>query len=77
MSCEDCIRSAAEAWHGFRHGCPGCAARAVSRGHNYRDAQTSGRQTVKYRAELELLGVTHDQVKQAAAADAMNKEQTI
>lgn len=76
MTCPDCTRSAAEPWHGFLHGCQGCAARAVSRGPNYREALTSGRQTWKYREELQLVGVTHDEVRAAAAADALGKETT-
>ncbi|QAZ38444.1 hypothetical protein C1M51_02855 [Methylibium sp. Pch-M] len=74
MTCPDCTRSAAELWHGFRGQCPGCAARAVARGPNYRESHGAGRLTSKYRAELELLGVTHDQVKAAAAGDALGRE---
>lgn len=74
VTCLNCVRSAAELWHGFTNGCLGCAARSVARGPNYREAMASGRQTSKYRAELELLGVTHEQVKAAAAADALWKE---
>lgn len=74
LTCPDCIRSAAEARHGFTNGCLGCAARSVARGPNYREAMASGRHTWKYRDELRLVGVTHDQVKAAAAADALGKE---
>jgi hypothetical protein len=76
MSCPDCTRSAAELWHGFTHGCPGCAARAVSRGPNYRESHAAGKQTRKYRDELQQFGVSHQQVIDAAAADALTKETT-
>jgi hypothetical protein len=74
QTCPDCTAAAESAWHGFTHGCPGCAARAVSRGPNYRESHAAGKQTRKYRAELEMLGVSHQQVLEAAAADALGKE---
>lgn len=74
MSCPDCTTAAQRMHHGFSAGCKGCAARAVSRGPNYRRARDSGRQDWKYRAELENLGVTHEQVREAARVDALGKE---
>lgn len=73
MNCPDCTQSAARDWHGFTADCPGCAARAVARGPNYRESLATSRQTSKYRAELDLLKVTHDQVKAAAQSDALGK----
>lgn len=73
MDCPDCTQAAARDWHGFTADCPGCAARAVARGPNYRESLATSRQTSKYRAELELLKVTHDQVKAAAQRDALGK----
>ena len=67
--CQDCTLSASRSWHGFSAGCPGCAARAVSRGPNYRRCLAEGRQDRRYRDELALVGVTHERVKAAAAAD--------
>ena len=69
--CPDCLTSAAKPHHGFQAGCLGCAARAVSRGPNYRESQKEGRQTWKYRAELAEMGVSHEQVRTAATADAL------
>lgn len=71
MTCAACLESAVRPSHSFIHGCQGCAARAVARGQNYREVQASGRQTWKYKEELTLLQVTHDEVRTAAAADAL------
>lgn len=71
MSCPDCTQAAARDWHGFTADCPGCAARAVARGPNYRESLATSRQTSKYRAELDLLKVSHEQVKAAAGVDAI------
>jgi hypothetical protein len=68
-ACPDCIKSATELWHGFRANCEGCAARGVGRGPNFRRVRDAGRLDRKYRSELDLVGVTHDQVKAAHAAD--------
>ena len=57
----------------FRNGCPGCAARAVSRGRNFFDSKKAGRQTSAYRMELHQFGVTHEQVLHAWKADASNR----
>lgn len=69
MSCPACTKAAERLTGVFQAGCKGCAARAVSRGPNFRRARDSGYQDRKYRGELEQFGVTHDQVKAAAAAD--------
>lgn len=69
--CKDCLASSIKSWHSFTAECKGCAARAVARGINYREAQAAGRQTHKYREELRLLGVSHDEVRTAATADAL------
>lgn len=68
-TCPDCAAAAKRRWHGFSANCKGCAARAVARGHNYRRCLKAGRQDRQYRDELALVGVTHDQVRAAAAAD--------
>lgn len=73
MRCEDCDTAAKEPHHGFRANCKGCAARAVSRGPNWRRVRDAGMQDRRYRAELELLGVTHEAVREAAAADRLNQ----
>ena len=76
MTCPDCTTAATEAWHGFRSGCKGCAARAVSRGPNYRRCRDAGRQDRQYQGELRQLGVTHDEVRAAHRADAINRQET-
>lgn len=54
----------------FRAGCQGCAARAVSRGVNFYDSKKAGKQTARYRMELEQFGLTHQEVLEAREADA-------
>lgn len=72
--CEDCRQAALTVWHSFRANCPGCAARAVARGPNYRRARDAGKQDRRYRSELEQYGVTHGEVKAAAQADQLQRE---
>lgn len=69
MSCEDCTKAAAGMWHGFRASCQGCTARAVSRTPQHAEARRSRVLTAGYRAVLAKTGVTHQQVKDAAALD--------
>lgn len=73
MDCQDCARSASELWGGFTSGCKGCQARAAARGPSYFDSKRVGRLTEPYRRLLSTLGLTHDQVKAAEAADYMTK----
>lgn len=72
MTCVDCEAASKAPWHGFKAACPGCAARAVSRGANYRRCLAGGMQDRRYRDELDLLKVTHEAVREAAAADKLN-----
>lgn len=74
MTCEDCTTASQEPHHGFKAGCPGCCARAISRGLNYFESLKQGQQTRRYRAELQQFGMTHQQVKDAAQADVMRRE---
>lgn len=76
MNCVDCEAAAKAPWHGFHSSCQGCAARAVSRGANYRRCLAAGMQDRQYREELELLKVTHEAVREAAAADKLNDQPT-
>lgn len=71
--CEDCVKATLGPWHGFTGGCAGCAARAVSRGPNFDRVRKAGMRDRLYRSELELVGVTHEQVREAAKADAATK----
>jgi len=74
MGCEDCTASAQAMHHGFRSGCKGCQARAAARGPAYFESKRAGRLTEPYRRILATLGLTHDQVKAAEAADYMTKK---
>lgn len=74
LECFDCISAATSEWHGFVDGCKGCAARAASRSWATWEARGAGRQSSLYLSLLETHGVTHDQVKAAAAADALGKQ---
>lgn len=69
MTCQDCQTAAERPWHTFRDGCPGCAARALSRSPQFFESRRRGKQTQAYRAALEALGLTHEQVQAAAAVD--------
>jgi hypothetical protein len=71
MSCEDCAKAAAGMWHGFRSTCPGCTARAVARTPQHAEARAARVLTQAYRAVLQKAGVTHQQVKDAAALDRL------
>lgn len=57
-------------------GCVGCCARAAARSPEFHESRTSGTQTRKYRALLEQFKLTHDQVRQAAASDALKARDT-
>lgn len=71
--CPDCLSAAAKLWHGFSVDCPGCKARAIARGPNFRASQAAGRQSWQYRQELDNFGVSHEDVRKAATADALGK----
>lgn len=73
MTCEACTTAAERLNHLFRSGCNGCAARAVARGPHFHRCRTAGRQDKEYRALLAAVGVTHEQVLQAAEADKAAK----
>lgn len=74
--CTSCADAARELSHAFTAGCQGCAARAVSRGPHFKRVREAGVLDRPYRAELEQMRVTHDEVKAARAADWMAKEST-
>lgn len=69
--CSACTEASTTPHSGaFRAGCRGCAARAVSRGVNFHDSKKAGKQTGRYRMELEQFGLTHQEVLEAREADA-------
>jgi hypothetical protein len=59
--------------HGFKADCKGCAARAASRSWATWEARGAGRQSSLYLELLDAHGVTHAEVKAAAASDALAK----
>lgn len=72
--CLDCAYAAEEDHWLFTGACKGCAARAAARSPQFfavrKAGGKSGPETRGYRALLDQYGVTHDQVREAAAADA-------
>jgi len=72
-SCPDCRDAAQQPWHGFHASCEGCTARSVSRGPHFARVRASGTQDAGYRRLLDMAGVSHQQVKDAAAADRIRE----
>jgi hypothetical protein len=60
--------------HGYRAACAGCQARAMARSPHYFRCKQAGRLDAEYRAALQAVGLTHDQVKAAEAEDFMRRE---
>lgn len=56
-------------WGGFRYSCLVCRARMVSRSLPCAESRRLLRLTPEYRALLERMGVSHEQVKAAGAVD--------
>lgn len=73
MTCPDCKAARTALHHGFRAACDGCKARAMARSPHYFRCRTAGRLDAEYRAALKAVGVTHEQVKAAAAEDFMGR----
>ncbi len=69
MTCPNCQAAETAPHYAFRASCPGCVARGVGRGPNFADSARYGFLTAQYRAELQKLGLTHNQVKEARAKD--------
>lgn len=75
MTCPACTEAERSPhWGEFIAGCRGCCARAASRSPQFHDSRKAGTQTRGYRALLEQFGLTHDEVRQAHAADAHAKD---
>lgn len=77
-ACEDCTAAATKVWGGFTNGCRGCCARALSRGPQF--AAVRSRQNPEtrraYRAALAQFQLTHDQVREAHAADFEGRDRS-
>lgn len=69
MTCPACTTAAQEVCAMFVVGCPGCMARTAARSPQFFEARQAGKLTPDYRDLLQRLGVTHEAVKAAAAAD--------
>lgn len=73
MTCLDCNTAAKRPHHGFQSGCMGCCARAAARSPHFRRVRDAGKLDRQYVGLLAQFGLTHDQVKAAAQADALGK----
>ena len=71
MTCHDCTKAATEPWHGFSFKCQGCSARNAARSHHFARVRQAGKLDGEYRHLLQQFGLTHEQVKQAAASDRL------
>ena len=69
--CLNCAEAACGDHWGFTQGCVMCLGRSIARSPQFFEARTTGQQSRRYRALLEQFGVTHQQVLDAAAADAL------
>lgn len=75
-ACLACEESARQVSHLFHASCPGCMARGVSRGPNFRRCRDAGKLDRKYEDELRLARVTHAEAKAAHAVDFLNHAET-
>lgn len=71
--CRDCESAKVKRHHGFMAECRGCCARATARMPQFAESRKAGVMTHEYRRLLDQFGLTHDQVKAAAAADKAAK----
>jgi hypothetical protein len=69
MTCLACEKAAQRVSHEFRANCRGCCARACARGQDFHRVRKQGVQDHRYRLALQQFGLSHDEVKAAAAAD--------
>lgn len=69
MTCPACTAAAQRSHWEFCDGCRGCIARGVARGPHFRRCRDAGALDRGYRQQLQQVGLTHDEVKAAAAAD--------
>lgn len=67
--CSACAAAAKKVSHLFHAGCMGCCARACARGQDFQRVRKAGALDRQYRNALQHFGLTHDEVKAAAAAD--------
>lgn len=72
--CPDCTAAARRPWHAFTGGCRGCCARAASRSPQFAAARKAGVVDHPYRRLLAQFDLTHEAVREAAAADFASRE---
>lgn len=72
MNCLDCATAAKQPHHGFTADCRSCCARAAARSPHYARVRDAGKLDRDYRAMLEQFKLSHDQLKAAAAIDALD-----
>ena len=70
--CAHCTQAAQRLWHQFSTDCHGCNARKVRRSQLFFHAYKTGKQSRAYQDMQARYGVTHEEVKAAAAADKVN-----
>ena len=73
-SCPDCLAASERMHHGFKAGCDGCKARAISRSPHYRRVRDAGRLDRDYQRLLDSFGLKHEDVKTAAEADKLETQ---
>lgn len=69
LQCPACAEAAQRESHLFQMGCRNCCARAAARSPQFAAARKAGVLDHQYRRLLQQFGLTHDQVKAAAALD--------
>lgn len=74
MNCQDCQAASERMHHGFKAGCDGCKARAISRSLHYRRVRDADRLDRDYQRLLDSFGLKHEDVKTAAKADKLEKQ---
>lgn len=72
--CAACAISEKQPWHQFQADCQGCVARGLARGYAFVEARMLGKVTDRYQDELDMAGVTHQQVKDWAQRDALGRK---
>lgn len=73
MTCDFCRRAAEGPEHGFHARCRGCNARAAARSPFFFESRQVRAWTADYRALIDGLGVTHEEVLAAAKADKLKE----
>jgi predicted nucleic acid-binding Zn-ribbon protein len=74
-ACLNCSTAAERPHWEFMSGCMGCCARAAARSPQFHESRKAGQQTRGYRMLLEQFQLSHDDVKAAHAADAVNRSE--